>query len=72
MAEGTRGLVEEVITFDIFEDQDSENIQFFTEDLSKDQQEEISDVVTLLDTVKSKELMAFTSQETSTHVCQQK
>ena len=64
MVEGTTGLVEGVITFYIFDTNDSEDINYFAEELSKDEQEEVDRVLGLLESANSKELMDFQTQET--------
>ena len=64
MAEASTGLVEVPIVFDLFGETDDPDFNFLTEEMSKDEREEITTVVSLLDSVNSKELINFSTQQT--------
>ena len=53
----------DVITFDIFDDSDIENNQITIRHLTQEEQDDIANVVSLMDSVNSKELMDFSSQD---------
>ena len=64
MAEGSKGPVENVIMFNLFPDDETEDINSFADELTNDEQAEVDSVVELLESVNSKELMDFQTQET--------
>ena len=64
MAEHSTSPVEPVIMFDIFNENDFENNEFIADNMTKEEEEEVANVVSLLDSVNSKELVDFATQQT--------
>ena len=63
MAEPKQPGFSDIITFDIFDESDCDNNQIMVGHLTQEEEEEIHNVVSLLDSVNSKELIDFTSHE---------
>ena len=65
MAEHEKDPIYDVISFDLFEDIDTENMEVFTENKSipEEDKDQIDRVVTLMDSVNSREIIDFQSQE---------
>ena len=56
----------EVITFNIYDESDMENSNIIVDNLTQEEREEIANVVSLIDSVNSRELMDFSTQENPT------
>ena len=63
MSEQKQPVFSDVISFDIFDDSDLENNEISVANLTQEEQEELANVVSLMDSVNSKELIDFSSQE---------
>ena len=64
MAEASTSSVQVPIVFDLFSETDDPDFNFLSEEMSKDEKQEITTVISLLDSVNSKELMDFSTQQT--------
>ena len=65
MAAMAKAASEDIFTFDISDESLLETSNILTETLMQDEQEEIHTIVTALESVNSRELIDFTSQETT-------
>ena len=63
MAEPDESVFSDIITFDIYDNSELENNDITIQDFTQEEKEEIEHVVSLIDSVNSKELMDFSTQE---------